>query len=609
MMGASIDASEDKRFVNFGLGLAMSADFCPAPKTAIVLPICSGVAHGHSALALGKNASVPGCGSLQEWHMLLNAQRNVIIHVIEHGWSEPVLQSTLFRINGIMVVHIESELIGDSPTRVKQLLDLKLPCTRIMASTSIILVATPNGSKFYYRGPTTLFAPPFGRVFNFGEAVDICFADLERMEMSFALGVVVSCDDSRIVVEGSVKAISVELISDTITNTTEAWHELHSQLAVALSSSEIEAMKSAVHARLMETRTHMESFHQAELNTAIEGLKAKFTTVPEGAEVTEYTHEARQRVLAIKSKIHAIQEPIRIALGRNDSLCSLRFVSTAKVGVQQAERKAAVAQNVARATKMTTDELSRELADSSWGFAVARVNTSHARDLLMAISAGGMDKFLQQIAEPVDNPMVLQSFDTMALKDPFSLAANCPMLDTDSIEILMKHDTSTHLLTSSTGKQLTFVMQGNAHIVLPLYNEGTAKIDGSYVNYMAECNRPEVANFRVSLRNMLSTLAERIPIAPQSVDLTFGIQMVPLAAMLSIVRDVRDISTLAPDSSICQILRGLLYLWGSFAGSGKQPCTMAFQLTQPGAVIAIPRKRGCVFPFPLHSFSRHDSPF
>ena len=71
---------------------------------------------------------------------------------------------------------------------------------------------------------------------------------------------------------------------------------------------------------------------------------------------------------------------------------------------------------------------------------------------------------------------------------------------------------------------------------------------------MNDANDEAKADYRVTLRNMLSSLKARIPIRPSSPDLTFGIMVIVLSLMMSIVRGV-DANALDPSSTVCETLR------------------------------------------------------
>ena len=228
---------------------------------------------------------------------------------------------------------------------------------------------------------------------------------------------------------------------------------------------------------------------------------------------------------------------------------------------------------------------------AAWGFGVARVDINGALKLLEAMSSSNMNNYLHNLAQNNTGPLLTNtSADNSDNVCGFITSSNCPMLDSESVQILLDHQQPDHILKSTT-KQLTFTMQGIPYLVLPLYDD-YKKLDGSYVDFMNEANIEHVANYRVTLRSMLSNLKARYPIGTSSSELTLGIQMIILSLMYSMTAGIKNLDTFESDSTVGTTLKSLMYLWGTVAASGQKPVTFAFQLLQPGANIAQPKLKG-----------------
>ncbi len=583
--GLAVEDDASTVFARFGTSL----DIRKTPPTdstppTVVLPILTGSAHGHAALALGVAATGLPFSSSDAWRAFL-AHCSVRVDATDGPmWIEAVLQSLTHRLNGLMVVHTSRRLSDNQKDRVAQMTALKVCAARLMTSTSLIVLAS-DSRFFFYRGPLALYHPTARAEFG-----DVVAPDLLRLTMHHPLGgAAIPFADQRVVAsDGAILdnrvALEDALVSAAADENATAWSILAAQTTIVLSSAEIDELKARLHTRLLAAET-APSLKQR-LRSEIEQLQRRLTNAPAGVDIVLHAAEAREAVLRTKTAIRDEEAPLRAALGRVDTLCSMRVASARSIGVQQIQRKLTVQKNVARATQMTAQELSTELGQFTWGFAVARVDEVHAVTLLNAISSNQMDTYLQQLATPSDPS------SRLLLRDlPFIMTPNCPMLDNDSIGVLMGHDQATHHVLRAMGKELTFTMQGIAHLVLPLYNSYEA-LDGSYVPFMDECNIPCVADFRVALRHMLSNLNSRIPISPASPNLTLGIVTIVLSLLYSIVSEVRSLDALHADDTKCQTIRALFYLWGTFAASGQKPVTFAYQLLQPGAVLAMPRLRG-----------------
>ena len=598
---STIDTEADKDkccYIHFGTTLDIAEQFTPKAAPSMVLPILSGEAHGHTALALGRRASsVFPFRSSEEWRAAVDGCASVIVHADDGAaWYEGVMQAQLHRVVGLMIVHTSKSLPSDEDARSKEMTAMKLCCTRLMAGVSIILVQTPDGAAFFYRGavdvlPIRPLTPSFAQAVDLSSTLELH----QRRAAPLSIGSFVS-RSCRQVLNGDgtfLDADAPAAFTDLVMTGGSAWENALAQLCVCLSTAQADAFKSVLVSIVLGLEEQELRGAHAHTQVLVQAVKDAYAAVPPDVDAALFTHAARQAVGAHKQVIRDAQRIYRAALGRVEQICSFRIVSARKVGVQQAQRKMAVAKNVGHATKLSTADLAKELMDTSWGFAVAKVNPDAAMQVLQAMASADMDEYLQKIAA---GPTQAASIDmNLALANNsigFEVADNCTMLDVEVAQIMLEHtQRDEHVLTATKGKQLTFCMQGQTHLVLPLYNDARL-LNGQYVDFMSRTNDEHVADYRVSLRGLLSNLKARYAIKPSSPDLTFGIQMIVLSLMHSMARSISDPTAVDPESTVCETLRGLMYLWGTFAASGQTPVTFAFQLTQPGANIAQPKLRG-----------------
>jgi hypothetical protein len=470
----------------------------------------------------------------------------------------------------------------------------------MMSGTSIVLLLTPTGEAYFYRGafeilPISPTAPKFAESVDLGATLGL-YASISAPLPS---GMVVS-NSSKSILLGDGRIIepnAVNTLVELVVVGGAAWESVLAQLTVCITTAEADSCRSILRSKILALQEEKTREAVARRDTLVDALKLAFANAPANVDLTIYTHEARERVIAQKKIIHDAQSIYRVALGRVEQICSFRIVSARAVGVQQAQRRAAVEANVSRASNLTAAELADKLMQNAEGFAVARVDPDAVLLMLNQISSSKMEDYLERIASPMrvvtPSQSELDLCGCMERRSPgFLIAPNCIQLDVESVQIMLEHHQPEHVL-SSDGKQLTFCMQGVPHVVLPIY-KNAYRLDGvTYLDFMNLANEEAEADYRVTLRNMLAKLKLRLSINPASVHLTLGIQIIPLSLMCSIATTV-TIEHLTTDSAVCETLRGLMYLWATFAASGKSPCTFAFQLLQPGAKLAMPKKRWCV---------------
>lgn len=602
MTGKMSEAYSGRMFVNFGTKLHIGFSFEAKPSASIILPILSGEAHGHAALALANTATTEiNIHSSIAWRKLVDLCPSIIVYANDGPeWYEGVLQAQTHRIVGLMIVRTSKSLSTNVKERQRELSDLKLCCVRMMAGVSIIVVQPPTGPAYFYRGATAILPivptnPRYGDPIDldatlslhFQRSVPVNIGSFVPQTFNMVLGVdglltpaTEACRYLDLAMEGGV-----------------AWENVSAQISVSLSTAEADAFKTELNKRMLALEDAETKSARDHTDILIAQLKKAFKEAPSDIDLTLHTSPQREAILEHKKTIREIQSVYREALSRVEQICSLKLVSARKIGVQQAQRKMAVTQNVARAENLTASQLANKMIDSTWGFAVARINVDAASEMLHAISRKGMDIYLQDLVKPplyVIRSVAQPSIDVPSIlakrTSGFVVTPNCTMLDPESVQIMLEHKQETHIL-SSTSKQLTFCLQGVPHLVLPLFNDASA-FNGDYIDFMNRANDEHAADYRVTLRNMLSNLKARFPIKPSSPDLTFGIQMIVLSLIHSITTTISDIATLDPICTVCQTIRGLFYLWGTFAGSGQKPVTFAYQLTQPGAKLTLPKLRG-----------------
>lgn len=587
------NASVGRLFAAFGTTLDITRSFTPKKSSKIVLPILSGEAHGHAALALGSKVSteviVP---SSPAWRELVDRCASVVVHAMPGAaWYEGVLQAQTHRVVGLLVVHLPQELSCDALSRKKAMTEMKLSAVRIMSGISIVLLATPSGKAFFYRGAIELL-PIYPDFPSFGE--EVALEETIRMhsarERPLTVGSFLpNSFDCVLLKDGQLlqPKKDVSAFEELAMCGGKQWETALAQLSVSLSTAEADTFKARLTSIVLAKEKKETQGMQQEVARLVANLKKAYASCPAHVDPNVHALDEQKAIIGQKKLLRDAQTVYRKALGRIEQVCSLRIVSARIVGVQQAQRKAAVQQNIARAANLSDSALAKQLMDCTYGFAVAKVDHASALELLTAISASGMERYLEQLATNAGDVLSLDQRSA-----GFGLASNCTVLEPEIAQSLMEHrQTSEHILSVTKGKQLTYCdMYGTPHLLLPLYND-SAMLNGDYVDFMARANDEHIANYRVSLRNMCCNLKHRLPIKGNSPDLTFGIQMIVLSLMLSIAR-VQNVKTLEPDSTVCETLRGLMFLWGTFAGSGQRSVTFAYQLTQPGAEIAQPKNRG-----------------
>ena len=260
-----------------------------------------------------------------------------------------------------------------------------------------------------------------------------------------------------------------------------------------------------------------------------------------------YTKD-RERIMKQKSTIRQKRSSSQILLSRLTSLCSFKVVRQEMLVFIMQIAKLQL-QKMSAEFKILLQVSCNFFDAYDWGFGVARVDMNSALKLLEAMSSSSMNNYLQNLAQNDTGPLLTTtSTDGSDNVCGFITSSNCPMLDSESVQILLDHHQPDHILKSTT-KQLTFTMQGIPYLVLPLYDD-YKKLDGSYVDFMNEANIEHVADYRVTLRSMLSNLKARYPIGTSSSELTFGIQMIILSLMYSMTAGIKNLDTFESDSTV-----------------------------------------------------------
>lgn len=562
---------------SFGCSLEKYTDMA---RPEVILPILAGELSGHAALALGKKSSMNH--SLTEWQYSLETCKNVLIICEENAWNEQVMQSLKYRINGILLFKVSSNIPFDKAARDAFLDQLNIIPARMMGPLSVILVQSPNGLTYLYRGSHINW--PCVILHDNQEGDEVVFdQNIVHETLSHIKKVVpVDCKDlvygrnnmSFIQFVSLLKSMTLTDLQKNMVNITDVL----AQMSIVYNAVDLENMKSSMRNDLLEAIKN----YQAPISKRIRELLQTIKETINADESTILTNfPGAEEIYNLKQTLKSIDKQFVPIMTLIESLSSKKYCSKKIVSKQQVERRACVQKNVQEAEKMTTDEIGDMLMDTSWSCMIAKVASAQDFETLMwSISKGQMEHFLKNVGESLDG---LNSL-------PFATSSNCLKFTPETVPALLCHEQKENHPLATDGTSLTFYIAEQSCLILPCFSDD-AQLDGSYVDFMSESNKEHIAKWRILTRGSLCSLKSRIPISKTSRDLNFGLQTIVLSVMYDLSQHMR-LDQIAYNDSTCQLMRSMMYLFGTIAASGQKPVTWAFQLLQPTLKCELPQSIG-----------------
>lgn len=555
-----VDLNEEYSIASFGNTLQI--DVQSPIKSKVILPILTGEARGHPALALGMKSE--STYRLQDWKEILNSSKLIIIKASQDGWKEPVMQASVEKVNGILIFYTDM-LSTQKECRIQEMDNLSvIPC-RIMGSQSLIIICS-GGHYYYYKGSPSLWKNIVPIDISFGSEIEF---DINKVPIA-PLNIlnIVPANDKTIWYSNQLytasfflnmlKSMPLKRLKDELVELSHAFD----QLSVCLTSSEISEEKTKLRKILIKAIEESQKIQIAE----IKELAKSFSSMDMNKDnILNRIQELRQEIKKIDRGFSPLIQAI-------ETLCSTKYTSKKSTSKQELKRTNIIQSNVEDANKMKMEDIEEMLIETTEYLAIAAIDSKEEfTDLLKAISNSRISEYLEAKSIIEQNIMLP--------------CPNCPTLDPFVVpSLLLQNDD--HIL-ATTGTQFSFLLQDKSCLIFPCFKRASIMDLGDYIDFMEEANRPEVARFRILLRGALTKLKLRIPIPPQSKELTFALQIMLLSYMTGLSRNM-TLDTLEFTDSTCCTMRKMLYLWATTAASGKAPSTFAFQLIQPNSTIPYP---------------------
>ena len=572
--GLSIELQEDSFQLSFGVSLGK---YFPTSAPSMLLPICSGFAIGHPALALGQRSSLSF--SLQEYKNILNRAKCIIIHVSD-GWKDSIMQAVVDKINGIMIFHTKKTLSIDKTTREVEINDISIPCARFMGSMSLIFLKTLNGMTYLYRGSSKMWPGLIPEECNVADEVDYshvtqwCRMSSTRCLYQMFMNNIVSVNDKRFIYNGMLYDTFPYLSLNKEYDILETKF-LFSQARTILSSVEANQLRETLSSRLMKELDAKKKTFTENLQGVIHEMKHA-----DASFIKHYT----EKITAIKRSMKEIDKEHIKLFELVESFSSEKLTSKRNVSIQQIQKKSTMQNNIKNAENMSTEEFGDMLMNSTDCCIVSELQVHDCfRDMLMAVSKSDMRNYLTQcsasFAAQIKNKQKLPLL---------CASASCLTMDSEVIPSLVKHQSGSHYL-SGDGVQMTFTLQGTSCIVLPVFSNADF-VKGKYINWMTEADTPDVATWRICFRKSLRLLHLRIPIDKASQDLNAAIQLIILSTAwsLSLTMNKEDVQF---ENTTSELMRGLLYLWGTTCAAGNKPFSFAFTMLNNAGKVEVPKTK------------------
>jgi len=583
--GLTIELQEDSFQISFGVSLEK---YRPSSAPSVLLPICSGFAVGHPALALGQRSSLSS--SLLDYKNMLNCAKCIMIHVSD-GWRDSLMQAVVDKINGIMIFHMKNNLSMDKTTRVSEMNDVSIPCARFMGSMSLIFLKTLNGITYLYRGSSKMWSGLIPEECDVGDEVDYshitqwCRMSSTKCLYKGLVDNIVDVNYKRFIYCGMVYDTFPYLSLKEDYDILEVKF-LFSQARVVLSSVEANQLRETLSSRFMKELKIMKETHNANLQTIINEMKHCDPSF-----MNHYT----DKISEIKRTMKNIDKEHILMFDLVDSFSSERLTSKRNVSIQQIQRKESIKTNVKSAESMTTDQFGDMLMKSTDCCIVSELELhDHFYEMLVSVSNSDMQNYLTKcsscFAAQIQNK---QNFPLLCA------SKTCLTLESEIIPSLVQHKGQEHYLTSD-GVQLTFVLQGKSCIVLPIFSHADF-VKGKYVNWMEEANSPDVATWRICFRKSLRLLHLRIPIDKTSQDLNAAIQLIILSTAWSLSLTMNKVDVQFSNTT-SELMRGLLYLWGTTCAAGEKPFSFAFTILNQAGKVEVPKSMGEYFLYAMAAY-------
>jgi len=572
--GLNIELQEDSFKLSFGVSLH---EYSPASKPSVLLPICSGFAVGHPALALGRRSSLNI--SHQEYKNILNNAKCIIIHT-SSGWNDSIMQAVVEKINGIMIYYTSTNLSLDKKTREFEMNDTSIPCTRFMGSLSVIFLKTPNGHTYLYRGSSNMWPGLMSDEHNYADEVDYqnilnwCRMPSKKCLFKGLIANVVSVHDKRVLYNNMVHDTFPYLSLNTDCSIPEIQF-LFNQARIVLSSVETNALRDKLSLQFLD-----------ELNTKKAHLNKKLKDTIDSMNKSDisFLKDYTCKIKSIKRSMKEIDQKHIKIFELVESFSSEKLTSKRNVSIQQIQRKNIIQSNVTTAENMTTAEFGDMLMSATECCIVSELQThDYFHDMLLAVSKSDIRNYLTQCTSSFAN-QIQNKHDFPLL----CASKTCLTMESEIIPSLVQHNGGKHYL-SSDGVQMTFVLQGRSCIVLPIFSNAKF-VKGEYVNWMDEANNPDVATWRICFRKSLRLLHLRIPIDKQSQDLNVAIQLIILSTAWSLSLTMKK-ENVDFSNTTSELMRGLLYLWGTTCAAGNKPFSFAFTMLNPTGKIEVPKTK------------------
>tara|TARA_B100000475_G_C15028549_1_gene326939 strand:- start:2136 stop:4622 length:2487 start_codon:yes stop_codon:yes gene_type:complete len=489
------------------------------------------------------------------------------------------MQSVVEKINGLMIYHTTKNFSIDKIERESEMNEISIPCARFMGSLSIIFVKTPSGMTYLYRGSSNMWPGLISEEHSFADEVDYSEISVwcqtsRKCIFKDMINNIVPVNDKRFIYNSMIYNSFPYLSLNSDYKIFEVRFLLN-QARILLSSVEANKLRDTLSSRFMDELKSKKEHIQTSLKKTIEEMKNS-----DASFITHYT----ATIMAIKRSTKEIDKEHIKLFELVESFASERLTSKRNVSIQQIQRKNVIQNNVAIAENMSTEQFGEMLMNSTECCIVSELQThDFFYDMLMAVSQSNIRNYLTQCSNSFSGH--IQHKQNLPL---LCASEKCLSMESDIIPSLLQHNTESHYLTSD-GVQMTFVLQGKSCIVFPIFSNSDF-VKGKYINWMDESNASNVATWRICFRKSLRLLHLRIPIDKQSQDLNVAIQLIILSTAwsLSLTMNKENVEF---SNTTSELMRGLLYLWGTTCAAGDKPFSFAFTMLNQAGKVQVPKTK------------------
>lgn len=561
--------------VSFGSGIG---DISEGKQTN--LPCLFGQITGHPSVLLGSHYSLKELNSNEYMNLVNN--KFVIVHLETNGWDDYISANTCkFVGNCLFVIHLNDN-------QFVNLKDLTINCLTMAGPESLVLVEN-DGKLYYYRGVDKFGCLPLeSKNVKFGEEVKLSFDDLtllwnnnirgkdDSTIYSRVAGRYIAFDELKIIFNNLQLADGISkdvLVSDLI--------YMFKQMTVCYSSEQISEISEIIVTRLTEHK-----------NSKINELKNQLCCLLEKSDI-EGVKDVSISIRKITSEFNEDYNEVLEFI--NLEMVSVKGCISKNHSLERIKRKLDIKKNVGETLKMDNEELAEEVANSCKKEGVVIFNVN-GESVVQNIRKLCQDR-LNLANGYIDSDLLISTnYGLINAVNSFAPNERTPLLDGLTYSTIASVTKDKKRGFSFSPQSLTLPIIGQtkfgfvASLILPMFDRFVELTDPYSVNWKEVCNEPEIAHFRIALRNtfVCSTECRDFSAKPDSVEIGAMLCLNILGYIENYIKLVLNNKIPSDQTVPLRIMRGSMGFLLSFMASGVNGQLKAWELFNTEGRTSIP---------------------